>query len=125
MGQYVIGNILGEGSYAKVKECLHSDSLQRCAVKIMKQKTLRKIPHGAENVKREIKLLRNLRHMNCIRLLDVHYNEEKAKIYMMMEYCVAGLQEMLDRTADKKFPAWQAHGYVAILNVWQAHGCVY
>uniref|UniRef100_A0A6A7FRR0 non-specific serine/threonine protein kinase n=2 Tax=Hirondellea gigas TaxID=1518452 RepID=A0A6A7FRR0_9CRUS len=111
VGPYVIGNKLGEGSYAKVKECLHSETLQRCAVKIMKQKTLRKIPHGTENVKREIKLLRNLKHNNVIRLLDVHYNEEKGKIYMMMEYCVAGLQEMLDRSPEKKFPIWQAHGY--------------
>ena len=76
----MIGNKLGEGSYGKVKECLHSETLQRCAVKIMKQKNLRKIPHGAENVKREIKLLRNLRHNNCIRLLDVHFNQEKGKV---------------------------------------------
>ncbi|KAF2349622.1 Protein kinase domain [Trinorchestia longiramus] len=111
VGPYVIGGKLGEGSYAKVKECLHSETLERCAVKIMKQKTLRKIPHGAENVRREIKLLRNLRHKNVVRLHDVHYNEEKGKIYMMMEYCVVGLQELLEKSPGNKFPVWQAQGF--------------
>lgn len=32
--------------------------------------------------------------------------------YMIMEFCVAELQEMLENTPDKKFPVWQAHGYV-------------
>ena len=30
--------------------------------------------------------------------------------YMIMEYCVGELQEMLDNTEQHKFPIWQAHG---------------
>jgi len=30
--------------------------------------------------------------------------------YMIMEYCVGELQEMLDSTDQHKFPIWQAHG---------------
>lgn len=29
---------------------------------------------------------------------------------MVMEYCVCGMQEMLDSVPDKKFPVFQAHG---------------
>ena len=29
--------------------------------------------------------------------------------YMIMEYCVGGLQEMLESVPEKKFPLWQAH----------------
>ncbi len=51
-GKYVMGDVLGEGSYGKVKECLDSENLCRRAVKIMKKKKLRKIPYGEANVKR-------------------------------------------------------------------------
>ena len=51
-GQYIMGDILGEGSYGKVKECLDSKTLCRRAVKILKKKKLRKIPNGEANVKR-------------------------------------------------------------------------
>lgn len=30
--------------------------------------------------------------------------------YMILEYCVGELQEMLDSIDTKKFPIWQAHG---------------
>ncbi|KAK7065202.1 Serine/threonine-protein kinase stk11 [Halocaridina rubra] len=111
IGKYVVGDILGEGSYGKVKECLDTVTLQRRAVKIMKRKILRRIPNGDQNVQREIRLLRRLRHKNVISLLDVYHNHEKGKIYMVMDFCVTGLQEMLDRAADKKFPISQAHKY--------------
>nr|XP_036874072.1 serine/threonine-protein kinase STK11 isoform X6 [Manis javanica] len=60
---------------------------------------------------REIQLLRRLRHKNVIQLVDVLYNEEKQKMYMVMEYCVCGMQEMLDSVPEKRFPVSQAHGY--------------
>ena len=51
-GHYIMGDMLGEGSYGKVKECLDSQNLTRLAVKILKKKKLRKIPNGELNVKR-------------------------------------------------------------------------
>ncbi|CAB4066694.1 STK11 [Lepeophtheirus salmonis] len=81
------------------------------AVKIMKRKKLRKIPHGEANVEREIRLLRGLQHHNVMRLIDVFYNEEKGKIYMILEYCIAVLKDMLESSPSKKFPPSQAHEY--------------
>jgi len=43
----------------------------------------------------EIQLLKTLRHLNVIELVDVIVNEEKEKMYLLMEYCVGGLQDML------------------------------
>ncbi|XP_060037455.1 serine/threonine-protein kinase STK11 isoform X2 [Erinaceus europaeus] len=111
IGKYLMGDLLGEGSYGKVKEVLDSDTLCRRAVKILKKKKLRRIPNGEANVKKEIQLLRRLRHKNVIQLVDVLYNEEKQKMYMVMEYCVCGMQEMLDSVPEKRFPVCQAHGY--------------
>lgn len=36
-------------------------------------------------------------------------NEEKEKMYLLMEYCVGGLQDMLEHSPGCKFPCWQAH----------------
>ncbi|XP_042569674.1 serine/threonine-protein kinase STK11-like [Cyprinus carpio] len=112
VGKYLMGDLLGEGSYGKVKELLlDSETLCRRAVKILKKKKLRRIPNGEANVKKEIQLLRRLQHKNIIQLVDVLYNEEKQKMYMVMEYCVCGMQEMLDSVPEKRFPVFQAHGY--------------
>ena len=95
----------------------------------MKKRKLRKIPNGEANVEREILLLKELRHKNVMKLIDVLYNDEKGKIYMVrtddcfqenllrhvlqqvLEYCCAVLKDMLDQTPDKKFPVWQSHDY--------------
>lgn len=52
IGKYIMGDVLGEGSYGKVKEVLDSETLCRRAVKILKKKKLRKIPNGERNVQR-------------------------------------------------------------------------
>lgn len=80
------------GSYGKVKEVLDSETLSRRAVKILTQRKLKRIPNGEQNVRREIQLLQVLKHKNVVQLLDVLYNEEKQKMYLVMEYCVGGLQ---------------------------------
>lgn len=111
IGKYLMGDALGEGSYGRVKEMLDTENLRRCAVKIMKKRKLRRIPNGEQNVQREIQLLKRLDHPNIIKLFDVIYDDVKQKMYMIMEYCVGELQEMLDSTEKKMFPIWQAHGY--------------
>lgn len=111
VGRYLMGDVLGEGSYGKVKEVLDSETLCRRAVKILKRRKLRKIPNGEQNVQREIQLLRQLSHRNVIQLVEVLHSEQKQKMYMVMEYCVAVLQELLDSARDHRLPLWQAHGY--------------
>lgn len=111
IGKYVMGDVLGEGSYGKVKEVMDSETLCRRAVKILKKRKLIRIPNGEQNVRREIELLRRLKHKNVIELIDVLCNEEKQKMYLVLEYCVGGLQEMLDAVPSKKLPIFQAHNY--------------
>ena len=52
IGKYVMGDLLGEGSYGKVKEVLDTETLSRKAVKILKRRKLRRIPNGEQNVER-------------------------------------------------------------------------
>jgi len=79
------------------------------AVKILKTRKLRRIPNGEQNVEREIKLLKRLSHPNVIKLIEVIYNDEKQKMYLILDYCLGGLQSMLEIAPEKKFPIWQAH----------------
>lgn len=57
-----------------------------------------------------MQLLKLLKHKNVIEMVDVLYNYEKEKMYLVMEFCVGVLQEMLESIPSKKFPMWQAHG---------------
>ena len=48
--------------------------------------------------------------------------------YVVLEYCVGGLQEMLDKAPQNKFPVWQAHRYAILLYACRKHtryGCMY
>uniref|UniRef100_A0A915LWS7 Non-specific serine/threonine protein kinase n=1 Tax=Meloidogyne javanica TaxID=6303 RepID=A0A915LWS7_MELJA len=108
---YLFGNVIGEGSYSKVKEVLHVNSLIRRAIKIIKDKRLRKIPGGEQNVQREIDVLRRLNHSNVVKVVDIFRIEEKQKLYIVMEYCVCSLQQLLDNCAEKMLPEFQAHLY--------------
>ncbi|XP_049272660.1 serine/threonine-protein kinase STK11 isoform X3 [Rhipicephalus sanguineus] len=63
------------------------------------------------STRREIQLLRQLSHRNVIQLVEVLHSEQKQKMYMVMEYCVAVLQELLDSAKGHRLPLWQAHGY--------------
>lgn len=109
--KYLMGSSLGEGSYSKVKEVLDMETLQRRAVKIMKSRRLRKIPNGEQNVQREIQLHRSLDHVNVVKLIETFYCSEKEKLYIIMEYCSAVLQDLLDSVPTKKLPLWQAGEY--------------
>lgn len=57
IGKYLMGDVLGEGSYGKVKELMNLETLRRRAVKIMKKRRLRRIPNGEENVQRKVPML--------------------------------------------------------------------
>lgn len=62
----------------------------------------------------EIQLLRKLNHSNLIKLYDVIYDNQKEKMYIIMDHCVAVMQELLESIPAKKFPIHQAHGLVLL-----------
>ena len=73
-------------------------------LKILTQRKLKRIPNGEQNVRREIQLLQVLKHKNVVQLLDVLYNEEKQKMYLVMEYCVGGLQVKIIASEIENYP---------------------
>jgi serine/threonine-protein kinase 11 len=124
VGDYVLGNVLGEGSYGQVTEGLYvpsdleaskdaslvgqssSDKLkfgQRVAVKIIRRRLLtRKVRNGQENLKREIACLKRLKHQNVIQLYETMDDPSMDKIYLVFELAnFLSLQDILDLTTQK------------------------
>jgi hypothetical protein len=52
IGQFYMCHTLGEGSYSKVREAMHKETMEKAAVKIMSQQRLRKIPNGTSNAEK-------------------------------------------------------------------------
>lgn len=109
--EYVLGEKLGSGAFAKVYEAVHEITLQKVAIKIISKKKLSKVQNGLENLKNEIAIMRELRHPNVLQLIDAFENEEGTKIYMIIEVGNAGsLQDIMNAQSDKRLPlqdAWK------------------
>lgn len=107
--QYILGEILGEGSYAKVREAVDSITSRRVAIKILKKRHLKKIPGGENSVKKEINVLKKLHHQHIVELLEFFTIDEKEKMYIVLEYVGGGtLQGLVERAPDGKLPLRQA-----------------
>jgi len=99
---YRIGDTLGKGSYAKVKECDVVDDLrpQRFAVKIFKVSLLKRrkmwdsqeagFKTAFDDVLREIYIMKRLTHENVMNLHDVIDDPNATKLYMVMDFCPKG-----------------------------------
>ena len=107
---YFIGHLLGQGSYAKVKEGIHIQHLTRYAIKIIDKTKIRRQNkqvgisinkiEALANIDTERTILRKLEHENVIRLFDsferIIEEERKEKEYFVFEFCQTNMQAMLD-----------------------------
>jgi len=106
---YALGRVLGEGSYAKVKEGVNTNTKSLVAIKIFSRVRLRSIENGEIMVQREVSLMRGLNHQNIVHVLDDFIIEEKEKMYIVMEYVNGGtLHDLLEHSPQKKLPMSQA-----------------
>lgn len=107
--QYIVGEMLGEGSYGKVKELLDTKTNKLCAVKILTKKKLRNIPGGEDSIRREIEFMKKIQNKYCTRFVDYWADDEKEKSYLVLEYVAGGsLHDLLDRAPHKRLPLKQA-----------------
>ena len=96
-GPYILGEKLGEGAFAKVRLATQIHIKEKCAVKILEKKLLENY-RDIQRLKKEIKILKKLRHKNIIQLYDIM--ESKRNLYFVMEYCKGG--ELFDYIVKKK-----------------------
>ncbi|GKV02284.1 hypothetical protein SLEP1_g14741 [Rubroshorea leprosula] len=97
-GKYEIGKLLGRGAFAKVYHGRNVRTGQSVAIKaVCKQKIVKGGLMG--NVKREIAIMRRLRHPHVLKLFEVLAT--KTKIFFVMELARGG--ELFARIAKGRF----------------------
>jgi len=114
VNQYLLGETLGKGSYGKVREALDTNTMKTVAIKIINKSQLRKLPGGGEaSVRQEIACMKKLKpHPNIVTFIDSFANEDKGKLFIVLEYVGGGtLQDLLNRTPDRCLPVRQAQRY--------------
>jgi len=63
---------LGEGSFGKVKEAIHVKSGEKIAIKILEKSRIKK-DDDLLRIKREITILKKVRHPHIVQLYEVVY----------------------------------------------------
>ncbi|KAJ6820604.1 CBL-interacting serine/threonine-protein kinase 14-like [Iris pallida] len=95
-GKYEVGRLLGCGAFAKVYHARNLRSGSSVAIKCISK--IRVVRTGlVPNIKREISIMRRLRHPHVVRLLEVLAT--RSKIYFVMEFVKGG--ELFSRIANK------------------------
>jgi 5'-AMP-activated protein kinase catalytic alpha subunit len=106
LGRYEIGKLLGHGTFAKVYFARNVKTNEGVAIKVIDKEKILKgglIAH----IKREISILRRVRHPNIVQLIEVMAT--KAKIYFVMEYVRGG--ELFNKVAKGRLKEEVARKY--------------
>ncbi|KAJ3124695.1 Elongation factor 1-gamma [Nowakowskiella sp. JEL0407] len=87
VGEYVIKQTLGQGTFGKVKLAEHYITKEQVAIKII-QKSNVKTPKQKNSVQREIRLMKLLHHPHIVQVYNIEETEEY--IFIIMEYANGG-----------------------------------
>ncbi|KAL5575217.1 hypothetical protein UlMin_016916 [Ulmus minor] len=106
MQRYELGRLLGQGTFAKVYYARNLGSGENVAIKMIdKEKVLR--VGLIDQIKREISVMRLVKHPNVVQLREVMAS--KTKIYFAMEYVRGG--ELFNKVAKGKLKEEAARKY--------------
>ncbi|KAG6591537.1 CBL-interacting serine/threonine-protein kinase 5, partial [Cucurbita argyrosperma subsp. argyrosperma] len=86
-GKYEIGRLLGKGTFAKVYYGKELESGESVAIKVLNKDQVKK-EGMMEQIKREISVMRLVRHPNIVELKEVMAT--KTKIFFVMDYVRGG-----------------------------------
>ncbi|KAL6629122.1 hypothetical protein ACP70R_028887 [Stipagrostis hirtigluma subsp. patula] len=106
MGRYEIGRQLGQGNFAKVYFARNLSSGQAVAIKIIDKDKVVRVGLMVQ-IKREISIMRLVRHPNILQLFEVMAS--KSKIYFVLEYAKGG--ELFNKISKGKFSEDLARKY--------------
>ncbi|KAK4265166.1 hypothetical protein QN277_026252 [Acacia crassicarpa] len=96
IGKYEVGRTVGEGTFAKVKYARNTETGESVAIKIMSKSTI--LEHRmVEQIKREISIMKIVRHPNIVRLHEVLASQ--TKIFIILEFVMGG--ELYDKIVQR------------------------
>lgn len=106
MHRYELGKLLGQGTFAKVHHARNLKTGLSVAIKIIDKDKIMKVGM-IDQIKREISVMRLVRHPNVVQLFEVMAS--KTKIYFVMEYAKGG--ELFHRVIKGKLKEDAARKY--------------
>ncbi|KAJ4839235.1 CBL-interacting serine/threonine-protein kinase 24 [Turnera subulata] len=92
VGKYEVGRTVGEGTFAKVKFARNTETGAAVAMKILAKSTILK-HRMVDQIKREISIMKIVRHPSIVRLHEVLASQ--TKIYIILEFVSGG--ELFDK----------------------------
>mmetsp|Transcript_2491 Transcript_2491/g.7442 ORF Transcript_2491/g.7442 Transcript_2491/m.7442 type:complete len:373 (+) Transcript_2491:183-1301(+) len=84
---YELGELLGEGAFAKVVLGVDRSTLEKCAVKIINKADTEQ-ENEMDFIHRELRIMKTVNHPNLIRTHDIF--DTKKELYIVMEYMPGG-----------------------------------
>ncbi|PKA46759.1 CBL-interacting protein kinase 24 [Apostasia shenzhenica] len=107
LGKYEVGRTIGEGTFAKVKFARNTETGEPVAMKVLAKSTILK--HKMVNqIKREISIMKMLRHPHIVSLHEVLAST--TKIFIILEFVTGG--ELFDKIVDQgKLPENETRRY--------------
>ncbi|KAJ6850253.1 CBL-interacting serine/threonine-protein kinase 12-like [Iris pallida] len=106
LGRYEVGKLLGHGTFAKVYHARNILTNAAVAIKVLDKEKILKSGLVA-HIKREISILRRVRHPNIVQLFEVMAT--KSKIYFVMEFVRGG--ELFQKVAKGRLKEDVARKY--------------
>ncbi|KAL6865027.1 hypothetical protein ACP4OV_016178 [Aristida adscensionis] len=106
MQKYEVGRLLGQGTFAKVYHARNIVTLQSVAIKVIDKDKIFKVGL-MEQIRREISVMKLVRHPNIVQLFEVMAT--KSKIYFVLEYVKGG--ELFNKIAKGKLREDAARKY--------------
>jgi serine/threonine protein kinase len=106
LGRYEVGKLLGQGNFAKVYHARNVHTGEEVAIKVMEKEKIFRSGLTA-HIKREIAVLRRVRHPHIVQLYEVMAT--KLRIYFVMEYVRGG--ELFARVAQGRLREDDARRY--------------
>ncbi|XP_059287272.1 CBL-interacting serine/threonine-protein kinase 24-like [Lycium ferocissimum] len=107
LGKYELGRTIGEGAFSKVKFARNTENGENVAIKILEKSTILK-NQMVEQIKREISIMKIVRHPCIVRLHEVLAG--RTKIYIVMEFVTGG--ELFDKIVHQvRLPEKEARRY--------------
>lgn len=97
MQKYELGRLLGQGTFAKVHYARNLKTGMSVAVKMVDKEKILKVGL-MDQIKREVSIMKLVRHPNVVELYEVMAS--KTKIYFVMEYAKGG--ELFNKIAKGK-----------------------
>ena len=97
IGDYILGEEIGSGAFGKVLLGKHILTEEKVAIKVLDKMILNQTPEDYELVKKEISILKLVKHKYIVQLYEILQTAQH--IFIIMEYCEG--KEILDYILTK------------------------